>query len=327
MKAKGWKGCMVFGLLALGLISPGLEGAQAAELTTVRVTVPQRGNWDTTMAFVIGEREGIFAKEGIKLDIFYTKGGAENVQPVITGNAEFGWANGTFGVFGAYDKGAKIKVVSASFTGVDLFWYVKADSPYKTFKDLAGKKVGYSTSGSSTNLVVLRMAELAGVKVQAVAVGGIPDSYTAFMTGQIASGWSVPPQRLDEVRKGTLRIIAPTADFPELEGITFRVNIANAEFLKKKPEVARAFFRAYQRAVDYNYEHTKAVIPEFAKLNKTSPEIAEDSLKFYPKRRLALAPVEGLAYQVEKAVEFGFLKKKLTSQQLADLVDLSYLPK
>ena len=34
-----------------------------------------------------------------------------------------------------------------------------------------------------------------------------------------------------------------------------------------------------------------------------------------------------MEYQNEKAVEFGFLKKKLTQQQLDDLVDLSYLPK
>ncbi len=327
MNAKALKGLVVLGLSGIVLLYPFMNCVHADELTTVRVTVGQRGNWDTTMAFVTGEKEGFFAKEGIKLDIFYTKGGAETLQPVSTGNADFGWANGTFGVLGAYDKGAKIKIVSASFTGVDAFWYVKADSPYKKFQDLAGKKVGFSSPGSSTNLVILRMAELAGVKLEAVPVGGIPDNYTAVMTGQIASGWSVPPQRIEEIKKGTLRIIARGIDFPDLQGITFRVNIANADYLKKNPAVARAFFRAYQRALDYIYDKQSAVIPEFAKLNKTSPEIAEESLKFFPRKGLALQPVAGMEYQVEKAVDFDFLKKKLTRQQLDDLIDLSYLPK
>jgi NitT/TauT family transport system substrate-binding protein len=327
MNSKALKRSVAIGLMTIGFLSLWLDCAWTQELSTVRVTVGQRGNWDTTMAFMTGEKEGFFTKEGIKLDIFYTKGGAETLQPVSTGNAEFGWANGTFGVLGAYEKGAKIKIVSASFTGVDLFWYVKGDSPYRKFQDLAGKKVGFSSVGSSTHLVLLRMAELAGVKLEAVAIGGIPDNYTAVMTGQIAAGWAVPPQRVDEIKKGMLRVIARGADFPELQGITFRVNIANADYLKKNPAVARAFFRAYQKALDYNYENPKSVIPEFAALNKTSLEIAEESLKFFPRKGLELAPVAGLEYQVEKAVEFGFLKKKLTQQQLDDLVDLSYLPK
>jgi len=171
------------------------------------------------------------------------------------------------------------------------------------------------------------MAELAGIKTEPVAAGGIPDNYTAVMTGQIAAGWAVPPQRVEEVKKGVIRIIARGADFPELAGITFRVNIGNADYLKKNPSVARAFFRAYQKALDYNYENLKTVIPEFAKMNKISVDVAEESLKFHPRKGVALAPVAGLEYQVEKAVEFGFLKKKLTREQLADLVDLSYLPK
>jgi len=279
------------------------------------------------MAFVAGEREGFFAKEGIKLDIFYTSGGAENIQPVVTGNADFGWGNGTSGVFSAYEKGAKIKIVAAAFTGVELFWYVKADSPYKKFADLAGKKVGYSRPGSSTNMVLLRMSELSGIKVEAVPTGGIPENYTAVMTGQIAAGWSVPPQRIDEIRKGTLRIIAQGADFPDLQGMTIRVNIANTDFLKQKPAVARALFRAYQRALDFNYTKTSAILPEFAKLNKTTPELAEAALQFFPRKGLALSPVTGMEYQNENAVDFGFLKKKLTKQQLNELIDLSYLPK
>jgi len=322
MEQRFWGKIAAFGFLFL-FIS---ETLLAQELKTVRVTVGQRGNWDTTMAFVTGEKLGFFAQEGIKLDIFFTRGGAETLQPVSTGNADFGWANGTFGVLGAYEKGARIKIVSANYTGSDAFWYVKADSPYKNFKDLAGKKVGFSSPGSSTHLVLLRLAEITQTKVEAVPIGGIPENYTAVMTGQIAAGWSVPPQRLAESKQGTIRIVARGFDYPELEKVTLRVNIGNADFLKKNLGLAKAFFRAYKRAMDYNYAHLKEVLPEFAKMNKTPLEIAEEALKFFPPKALALSPVRGLDYQVEKALEFGFLKKKLDRKQLEDLVDLSYLP-
>jgi NitT/TauT family transport system substrate-binding protein len=327
MKGKTFWRLAVLGLTVIGLVSLVTPATWAQNLQKVRITQGQRGLWDTTMAFITGENQGFFAKEGIKPDIFYTRGGAETLQPVAMGNAEFGWANGTFGVLGAYEKGAKIKIVSAEFTGVDMFWYVKGDSPYKSFKDLAGKKVGFSRPGSSTHLVLLRMAEIAGIKVDAVPAGGIPDNYTAVMTGQIASGWSVPPEHIQDVKEGKIRIIARGADFPELQGITFRVNIGNSGYLKENPAAARTFFRAYQKALDYNYDHLQAVLPEFAKINKTSVEVAEESLKFYPPKNVALSPLEGMEFQVQKAVEFGFLKKPLTKAQIDDLVDLSYLPK
>ena len=299
----------------------------AGELHKVRVTVGQRGLWDTTMGFVIGEKKGFFAREGITLDIFYTRGGAETLQPVATGNAEFGWANGTFGVLGAYEKGAAVKIVSAEFTGSDVFWYVKADSPYRTFGDLVGQKIGFSSPGSSSHVILLRMMELSKFTAEAVPVGGVPDNFTAVMTGQIAAGWAVPPFRLADAQKGLVRIIARGDEFKELKDITFRVNIANAAFLKKSPDVARAFLRAYQRSLDYMYANSKEAMAAFADFNKLSPEVADLAFQFYPKRSLALSPVKGVEFQVKKAVDFKFLTKELTKEQLQDLIAREYLPR
>lgn len=327
MKVKTLWRSAVLGLTGIGLVGLFTAAAWAQDLHKVRVTVGQRGLWDTTLAFVTGEKQGFFTKEGIKLDIFFTRGGSETLQPVAAGTAEFGWGNGTLGVLGAYQKGGKIKIVSDEYTGVDMFWYVKGDSPYKNFKDLAGKKVGFSSHGSSTNIVLLRMAEIAGIKVDAVAAGGIPDNYTAVMTGQIAAGWSVPPQHIQDVKDGKIRIISRAEDFPELNGITFRVNIGNSDYLKKNPAVARAFFRAYQNALDYNYSHMEEVLPEFAKMNKVPVDIAKESMKFYPPKSVALAPLQGMEFQNQQAVVFRFLDKPLTKAQIDNLVDLSYLPK
>jgi hypothetical protein len=68
-------------------------------------------------------------------------------------------------------------------------------------------------------------------------------------------------------------------------------------------------------------------LPVFAAMNKISVDVARDSLKFHPRKGVALSPVEGMEFQAQKAVEFGFLKKPLTKQELDDLVELSYLPK
>src|SRR5205823_6453571 len=79
-------------------------------------------------------------KHGLVLEIFYTQGAGETQQAVISGSADIGTGVGTFNTFGAFVKGAPIRVIAATHTGAnDLTWYVKADSPIKDKTDLAGK--------------------------------------------------------------------------------------------------------------------------------------------------------------------------------------------
>ena len=91
---------------------------------TLRIAVGQRGLWDTSVP-ELGQRGGIFKKHGIALDILYTQGGGETQQAVISGSVDLGTSAGILGVFGAYAKGAPLRIIGAEMTGGgDLFWYV-----------------------------------------------------------------------------------------------------------------------------------------------------------------------------------------------------------
>ena len=48
----------------------------------VKLTIGQRGNWDTAIAH-LGAKAGIFKKHGIELEMIYTSGSGETLQPVI----------------------------------------------------------------------------------------------------------------------------------------------------------------------------------------------------------------------------------------------------
>ena len=87
----------------------------------VRAAVGQRGNWDT-LFISQGIDAGIFKREGIEVEITWTRGGAETLQAVITDSADLAIANGMLGVIGAVSKGAPLRIVSAQMTGApDLF--------------------------------------------------------------------------------------------------------------------------------------------------------------------------------------------------------------
>jgi phosphonate transport system substrate-binding protein len=74
--------------------------------------------------------------------------------------------------------------------GFDVYWaevLVKRDSPYKTLKDLDGKKWGYTDAASTSGYMVpLIMFEDAGIKPsESVATGGHPQAVKAVYNGEV----------------------------------------------------------------------------------------------------------------------------------------------
>src|SRR5262245_7639083 len=123
----------------------------------LKVAVGGRGIGE---AFIteVGDNAGYFKKHNLALEIFYTDGGGETQQAVISNSAQIGVASGLLGAIGVFAKGAPVRVISGSYTGgSQLFWYVPASSPIRRVQDLEGKTVAYSTSGSSTHASVLAL--------------------------------------------------------------------------------------------------------------------------------------------------------------------------
>src|SRR6266403_2456869 len=120
----------------------------------VKLTIGQRGNWDTAISH-LGDKAGIFKKHGLALEMIYTAGSGETLQPVIAGSVEFGIAVGTLGAIAAYSKGAPVRIIGAEATGAADYWYAKTSSSIKTLKDTSEKNtIAFSTNGSSTQSIV-----------------------------------------------------------------------------------------------------------------------------------------------------------------------------
>src|SRR4051812_50198883 len=57
---------------------------QASGQDTLKIAVPQRGAWDTSIT-EIGNRAGIFKKHGVNAELLFTGGGAGALCAVIRG--------------------------------------------------------------------------------------------------------------------------------------------------------------------------------------------------------------------------------------------------
>src|SRR6478752_7880657 len=236
-----------------------LLATPAAADETLKLTVGQRGNWDTSVS-EIGQRAGIFKKHGLTLELVYTQGSGETQQPVVAGSVDIGVAVGIMGALSFYSKGAPVRIIGAETTGAaDLYWYVKADSPIKSLKDTDDKTLAYSTNGSSTHGIVTAFMKQYQLKAKPTAMGGPAANLTAVMSGQIDVGWAAPPFGLDQLDAKEIRIIATGNDAEAFKGQTVRLNIVNANYLQAHKDVVDRYMKAYRETVNYMYSDPNAL--------------------------------------------------------------------
>jgi NitT/TauT family transport system substrate-binding protein len=300
-----------------------LSSYPAFAADTLKLAIGQRGLWDSSFA-EIGTQAGIFAKYGLDLQVFYTSGGGETQQAVISGSADIGVSPGTLGVLGAFAKGAPVRIIAGEATGTAEYYFVRADSPVqKDFKGVSPEMtLAYSTAGSGTHITALRFMKDYGFAAKLTATGNVPATFTAVMSGQVDIGFSTPPFGLDALKEGRARLIALANDLPSVRNQTVRLIIANASDLAKRRDVYDRFIKAYREVIDWMYSDPQA-IEAFAKYASIPPATAQTVRdQFYPKSMLQLDEVKGMPELMQDAIAFKYIPAALNQQQLDELLQL-----
>ena len=294
----------------------------ASAVDLLKITVGQRGNWDTSIAH-LGDKAGIFKKHNIELEIVYTSGSGETLQPVIAGSADMGFAVGTQGAMSAFAKGAPVRIVGAEATGAADYWYAKATSPIKTLQDTNGRTIAFSTQGSSTQSIVRAFIDELKLTAKPVATGNPSATLTAVMTDQVDVGWASPPFGLKEQEAGQIRVVAKASDAALVRGQTIRVIVANAQALEKKKGAIARFMDGYRETIDYMYSDNPQVIKDYAEFVKVPEPMARRVRdEFFPKSLVNPDEVKGLDTLVKEAVNLKFISEPLTQKQLSELVQI-----
>ena len=324
---------VALGLLASSILFGVASSAWAAATRTkIIVVVPHRILFTVALPVYIAQEKGFYRENNIDVDAVFTRGGGENVQAVVSGDAQIGLGTGTLAVISAFVKKAPIKIAAAEITGIDAFWYVQSSTPMRKMEDLAAKKVAYSRPGASSHMAVLAIADQIKAKglkpAEPVSLGGIPEVYTAVRTGQTDAGWSVPPFQLDLVEKGVLRVVVKGEEITAMREITPRVHFLNNDFAAKNPDVVRGFFRAQQRALDYMFEHKEDTAKIWIRRAEMKyPEAAVlKTWDYYNRAAMTLKPIRGLQATIEDGIRNKFLTQPLTQAEINSLIDLSFLP-
>lgn len=162
------------------------------------------------------------ADPSLQIEPRNTKGSAENIPLLESGTIDIGLVQGE----AAYEAFAGIgrppvnlKIVSAMYSSPGMF-VVRADSPYRTIRDLAGKPVAFGARGSG--LVILARYVLDGLGLdqdkdfQAIYLDNAGDGPAMVRDGRAAALWGGgtgwPGFTTMAQAEGGARFIAPSPD-------------------------------------------------------------------------------------------------------------------
>ena len=311
---------VVASLAAIATFAALAETGRAEE--ELKIAVGGRGIGETFVT-EIGYKAGLFKPHNLALDIFYTDGGGETQQAVISNSAQVGIASGFLGAIGVFAKGAPVRIIGGSYTGgAQVFWYVPVASSIKGPRDLSGKTVAYSNNGSSTHAGVLALQKHYNVDFKPTPTGNAAATMTATMSGQVDVGWAGAPFGVAELEAGKTRLIMKSSDAPDFDKQTSRVIIANATELKARPEVFVRFMRGYRDSLRWVYS-TPEGLNAYANFAKLPQATAKRALQeFLPLAAVDPDRISGIEEVMADAVNFKFIAAPLTHADLAELIQV-----
>jgi NitT/TauT family transport system substrate-binding protein len=308
----------------------GPTNSASASAQPLNVIVPDPGNFTSGMPIYVAMAQGFFKQENLDITVVPTQGGATNVQAVIAGKGAIGVDTGPVSVIAADLHGANLKILGADTTGMDILFFTKASGPIKSVYDLAGKKVGYSSPGSSSNVAFNQVNAMLKAKKLApatgVPLGGPPAQLTGVDTGQVAAGFTAAPNLFAQIDSGQLRLLTSLASYPAYKNVAARVVFASGSYISSHPTQVQGFLTAWTRAWAYAFaNHTQAMTDwkQGAKLTEAVSVLAT-GFSYYTTATQQLYPINGLQRDVSDAVGLGVLKTPLTASQLAADVDTQF---
>jgi NitT/TauT family transport system substrate-binding protein len=259
-----------------------------------------------------------FEEEGLKVDLFSGGGGGNTLRVVTSGDADMAIAGNSSVLLAAQQPDSNLKVIAPWFQINDFSWI----SP--PGRSIEGAKLGFSSAGSSTELLAKGVERELGDGITTQAVGQMGDNWTAAKADQITAGWAMQPFIAEKQATENAEILVDAGDL--LGDLPADLVAVNTGYADANPENLKTFFEVVDRLNEWLVANPDEAATEIAPLVGVTPEVMKSAFKNTPdlaKGYSLKVDVDGLTNLSELMVGAGQID---TPVDWASVLDQQYLP-
>jgi NitT/TauT family transport system substrate-binding protein len=310
--------CLAILALAAG------AGRAAAE----NITVTHWGGQFYGAPYAVAMDKGFFKQHGVDVTgILTAPGGGTAVRNTLASGIPFGEVSLAAAVQ-AINAGEPLVIVSAGTQSVgDQMWVVKKDSPLHALKDLAGKRIAYTSPNSVSNMIILMALKANGMtaqQVKLVPAGDLGANLSAVTSGAVDAGFS--DTLIYAQNQALVQPVFMVKDVMSPKMMQ-TVCITTTDYAKAHPDTIRGLIAARREGLDYLRKNPDEAADILAKAyNNPNAALFRTHMKdliaidYWSDGRL---DYEGMNHMIEGLQITGQLKDK---PDWAKMVDTSFLP-
>src|SRR5215212_4039964 len=259
----------------------GFAAAFALALTSaagaVELNVTHFGTGVYGVPYAIAREKGYFKEIGLDVTGFLSSaGGGTTVRNALASELPYGEV-ALPAVIAAAQQGLELTIVHAGVASVaDQVWITrKDDATIKTVQDLKGKRLGYSSPKSVTDMITSMMLDANGLtgKVERKSIGGVGSGLTALREGAVDMTYVTQPVWARE--KDNFRLVFRSPEWAPR--VMQTVGVVKTEFLKKNPALIRGIIEARRKAVEFiktNPDESAKIMAKEYKITETEATAA-----------------------------------------------------
>lgn len=304
----------------------------AATAHAVEISVSNYGVSPGSMPLAVALKKGYFQEAGADVTaIRSSPGSAPAIREMIAGDLPYAEA-GVTGAIAAIKSGAQVKIISTDVnTFAEVTWVTMPNSSIKTLADIKGKRIGFTSPKSATNMAVLLMLKKVNVPVSDVtlmAAGSFPQALSALEAGGVDLVPIVEPNF--SINGSKYRVVAKSSDFmPPTNNV---LGLTTAKAAKEKPELIKGILAGRRKGLDFMLKNPAEASVILSPIFKTDAKVLEkviiglrdngatDGFPYWSQGSIEMVPLKN-------AVAGALLTGELTENfDPTVFIDTSFLP-
>jgi NitT/TauT family transport system substrate-binding protein len=223
----------------------------------------------------LGKEQGIWAAEGIDIQISAFRGDAQLQQAFSAGAIDFGLGSGP--AMGYVVKGVPARAVaSIADEPRNMSVVVTNNSPVKTIDDLKGKRIGVTTAGALTDWLARRLAANKGWGpdgVEVIPLGEMRARLAAMKSGELDASVTATEESLQIQEQGVGRMLMTFGD--AVPNFHTHVMFAADAVRTGNPDLVRRVLRAWFKIAAFMRDNRAATVKSVAKTMGLSESVVD----------------------------------------------------